>query len=50
METFPQLPVEDELRLQDVFRRHHFLEQALALAVATGQNTRATSAKRASET
>jgi uncharacterized protein YbbK (DUF523 family) len=50
METFPQLPVEDEVRLQDVLRRDHFLQQALALAAGDGQNSRATSAKGASKT
>jgi uncharacterized protein YbbK (DUF523 family) len=45
--AFPQLPVADELRLQDVLRRNHFLEQALAFAAANGHNARAASARRA---
>lgn len=47
--AFPRLPVADEIQLQDARLRDLFLDEALAFAQANGHNSRAASAKRASE-
>jgi hypothetical protein len=50
MQSFPQLPVEDEVRLREVLMRDRFFEQALAISRTNGHNSRAKSAKRTSKT